>query len=145
MTGLELAEPVFGGDNRADSVMSGLNAYENVEHVLIHDGARPYIGEALSDRICNALSIHQAVIPALPVTDALWRVEGDHLEAPVSRENLVAAQTPQGFHFHAYKSICQGGDALDDAQLALQNGLDVAWVEGEKDNIKLTYPEDFQS
>lgn len=143
VAGLDLPAPVFGGETRADSVLNGMAAHDGFDHVLIHDGARPFVSEKTITNVIEALQDYQGAIPAMPVVDALWSVEGAQLRSPVSRENLVAAQTPQGFHFHAYKSVAEGGAVLDDAQAAIQAGLNVAWVLGEKSNKKLTLKEDF--
>ena len=70
---------VCGGATRAASVCAGLEALEGrgVSHVMIHDGARPLISAALIRRLIAAMTDCQAVAPALPVTDALWRSTGD--------------------------------------------------------------------
>ncbi len=141
--GLDLPPPVWGGENRADSVRNGLVNWQGFDHVLIHDGARPFVSKVVIDNVLAALETHGAVIPAVPVADALWSVEGENLVAGVPREALVAAQTPQGFDFEAYKEVAKGGGALDDAQSALNSGLDVIWVKGDIRNRKLTFQEDF--
>ncbi len=143
IAGFELPEPVLGGETRAISVANGLNANQNMDKVLIHDGARPYISNEVIDRVITSLETHDGAIPALPVTDALWDTKGEKLLRPVPRESLVAAQTPQGFNFEKYTSIIGNEDVRDDAQAAIEAGLDVVFVEGCQENRKLTYPEDF--
>ncbi len=61
------------------------------------------------------------------------------------RAGLYRAQTPQGFHFDAILAAHRAhpGDAADDVEVARAAGLDVAIVEGDEDNLKLTYPGDF--
>ncbi|MCR9267286.1 MAG: 2-C-methyl-D-erythritol 4-phosphate cytidylyltransferase, partial [Alphaproteobacteria bacterium] len=91
---------VVGGATRSDSVRAGLAALSDagVDAVMIHDAARPFLSHALIDRLADALATHSAVIPVMPVTDALMRLDasGEILEA-VDRETLGAAQTPQAF------------------------------------------------
>ncbi|HEY4123084.1 MAG TPA: 2-C-methyl-D-erythritol 4-phosphate cytidylyltransferase, partial [Rhizomicrobium sp.] len=102
-SGLNLLAPTIGGPNRQESVRLGLEALtaHAPEFVLIHDAARPLASPALIARVTDALkSGAQAVVPVLPVTDALKRMEGDGLAA-VSRDGLYRAQTPQGFRFDA--------------------------------------------
>lgn len=138
---------VAGGENRAQSVRNALEAVDErrLSRVLIHDGARPFASADLIRRVLTALDDAPAAAPALPVTDALWRGEDGRVVAPVSREGLFRAQTPQGFRFpqilQAHRA--HAGDAADDVEVALAAGLDVAIVRGEEDNIKLTWPEDF--
>ncbi len=141
--GLPLPPPIYGGETRACSVKNAMEAIESHDYVLIHDGARPFVSAKVIDSVIDALVTHDGAIPALPVTDALWATNGAQLVNPVPREELVSAQTPQGFHFAKYKAIIKDGNARDDAEAALQGKFDVIWVEGDKQNIKLTYPEDF--
>ncbi|MFY0637593.1 bifunctional 2-C-methyl-D-erythritol 4-phosphate cytidylyltransferase/2-C-methyl-D-erythritol 2,4-cyclodiphosphate synthase [Maricaulis maris] len=138
-----------GGATRTASVRAGLEAASQAgaDAVFIHDAARPFVSPALIDRLVDALERHPAVIPALPVSDALCRVgDGGVMDAPVSRDGLQAAQTPQAFHLapllDAYAQL--GATALpDDAAVVRAAGGEVALVAGEADNFKLTTPEDF--
>ncbi|PQO23933.1 bifunctional 2-C-methyl-D-erythritol 4-phosphate cytidylyltransferase/2-C-methyl-D-erythritol 2,4-cyclodiphosphate synthase [Rhodobacteraceae bacterium WD3A24] len=140
-------ERVAGGATRDASVRNALEALaaDPPRHVLIHDGARPLPGTALIGRVRAALEAGApAAIPALPVGDALWRGAGGRLEAPVARSGLWRAQTPQGFDFAAILAAHRAhpGGAADDAEVARAGGLDVSIVEGDEDNIKLTWPGD---
>ena len=138
---------VEGGATRDASVLAGLRALEglDVTRVLIHDGARPLVSRALIDRLIAALDHHDGAAPALAVSDALWRGEGGRVAGTVDRAGLYRAQTPQAFRFAPILAAHQahGGGALDDVQVARAAGLDVAIVEGEESNLKLTYPGDF--
>jgi 2-C-methyl-D-erythritol 4-phosphate cytidylyltransferase/2-C-methyl-D-erythritol 2,4-cyclodiphosphate synthase len=136
---------VEGGATRDASVLAGLAAVTGADAVLIHDGARPLVSGALIDRVLDALATHSGAAPALPVTDALWRGCEGRVVAPHPRDGLYRAQTPQGFHLDAIRSAhaIHGAGALDDVEVALAHGLDVAIVEGEEDNIKITHPGDF--
>jgi 2-C-methyl-D-erythritol 4-phosphate cytidylyltransferase/2-C-methyl-D-erythritol 2,4-cyclodiphosphate synthase len=138
---------VEGGATRDASVLAGLRALEGsgVEAVLIHDGARPLVSRALIDRLVAALETHQGAAPALPVTDALWRGAEGKVVGTVDRGGLFRAQTPQAFRFAPILSahLTHPGGALDDVEVARAAGLDVVIVEGEENNLKLTYPGDF--
>jgi 2-C-methyl-D-erythritol 4-phosphate cytidylyltransferase / 2-C-methyl-D-erythritol 2,4-cyclodiphosphate synthase len=138
---------VEGGVTRGASVLAGLRALEGtgVEAVLIHDGARPLVSRALIDRLVAALEGHEGAAPALPVTDALWRGAEGFVAGTVDRAGLWRAQTPQAFRFGPILAahLAHDGTAADDVEVARAVGLDVAIVEGEDTNIKLTYPGDF--
>lgn len=137
---------IAGGDSRAASVAAGLAALPpEASHVLIHDGARPLISRRLISRVISALQQAPAAAPALPVTDALWRVADQRVEAAHPREGLWRAQTPQGFELPAIRAAhaCFAGVPADDVEVARAAGLEVALVLGEDDNIKLTHPQDF--
>lgn len=144
---------VHGGATRTASVRAGLAALNEENSapgaVMIHDAARPFLSAALIDRLADALETHGAVIPALPVADALIRVDDDGLAGePVDRTGLFAAQTPQAF---AYTAICDAYAQLDDSAVLPDDaaviraaGGDVTTIAGETDNFKLTLPEDFR-
>ncbi len=138
---------VEGGATRDASVLAGLRALEGtgVEAVLIHDGARPLVSRALIERLVAALKVHEGAAPALAVTDALWRGAGGLVSGTVERAGLWRAQTPQAFRLASILSAHRAhpGGAADDVEVARAAGLDVAIVEGEESNLKLTYPGDF--
>lgn len=138
---------VCGGATRAASVCAGLEALEGrgVSHVMIHDGARPLISAALIRRLIAAMTDCQAVAPALPVTDALWRSTGDQVAASVPRDRLWRAQTPQCFRHDAILAAhrAYGAEAADDVEVARAAGIAVTILPGEERNLKLTWPGDF--
>lgn len=138
---------VHGGNSRAASVRNALEAASNggFKNVLIHDGARPLVSADLIARLIQKLGTYPAAAPALAVTDALWRGADGQVEAPTPRDNLWRAQTPQAFHFEAILAAHRAyqGDAADDVEVAMAHGLDVQIVEGEENNLKLTWAGDF--
>jgi len=116
-----------------------------VSSILIHDGARPLISQAVIARVIAALDQAEAAAPALAVTDALWRGAAGEVTATLPRDGLYRAQTPQGFRYDAILAAHRAyvGDAADDVAVARANGMQVAIVEGCADNLKLTFPGDF--
>jgi 2-C-methyl-D-erythritol 4-phosphate cytidylyltransferase/2-C-methyl-D-erythritol 2,4-cyclodiphosphate synthase len=138
---------VEGGATRCASVRAGLNALVGggVSRVLIHDGARPLVSSALIARVIAALTHGVAAAPALGVTDALWTGVQGRVSGTVDRSGLYRAQTPQGFHFDTILAAHREhpGGAADDVEVARAMGIDVAIVEGDEANIKLTFPGDF--
>lgn len=150
LDGLDLLPPVKGGAERQDSVRAGLEALANCatppDIVLIHDGARPYLPRPMMEALLTALEKYQAVIPALPVSDTLKKVENGVIKQTIPREGLWRAQTPQGFSFpllyklhHLYKE-----SLTDDAALFEKAGYEVAVTQGSEDNIKLTIADDLK-
>jgi 2-C-methyl-D-erythritol 4-phosphate cytidylyltransferase/2-C-methyl-D-erythritol 2,4-cyclodiphosphate synthase len=136
-----------GGATRDASVRAGLEALAplGITRVLIHDAARPCTPPTVIHAVIRALDTHPAAAPALPVTDALWRVAGNTVLGKQSRDGLYRAQTPQGFHFSAIRNAhaAHKGAAADDVEVARAAGLDVAVVTGHEDNLKITLPADF--
>lgn len=147
VSGLDLLDPVVGGAERQDSVRLGLESLEglNVNTVLIHDAARPFIDRLTIDGVLAALQDHPGAIPALGVADTLKRGQDGVVSATVPRVDLYRAQTPQGFRLkeildaHAKPGAA---DFTDDAQLFENLGLEVALTEGSEDNFKITTGED---
>lgn len=141
------AEIVEGGATRDQSVRNALEALagRGVTRVLIHDGARPLVSDPVIARVLSALETAPAAAPALAVTDALWKGVQDHVSGTQDRSGLYRAQTPQGFHFEAILAAhrAHAGTAADDVEVARAAGLDVVIVEGEENNLKLTFPGDF--
>ncbi|MBL4927471.1 2-C-methyl-D-erythritol 4-phosphate cytidylyltransferase [Fuscibacter oryzae] len=138
---------VEGGATRDASVLAGLRALQGmgVARVLIHDGARPLVSQAVIARVLAALDHHLAAAPAVAVSDALWTGENGLVTGTRDRTGLYRAQTPQGFRYDAILAahLAHKGGAADDVEVARAAGLDVAIVEGDEDNIKLTWPADF--
>lgn len=147
-----LLAPVFGGATRQQSVYAGLAALEShqPQKVLIHDGARPFCSSDLISQVCNGLNQHTAILPALPVSDTLKRVEHNIVSQTLDRSNLWGAQTPQGFLFsdiwsaHKKAKESEKDDFTDDASIAEWFGLDVHVINAETDNFKITTKDDFE-
>ena len=138
---------VEGGASRAASVRAALEALEGrgITRVLIHDGARALLTPGLVARLLAALDGAAGAAPALPVTDALWRGDGGRVTGTTDRGGLWRAQTPQAFRYDAILAAHRAhpGEAADDVEVARAAGLDVVIVEGEEENLKLTFPGDF--
>ena len=138
---------VDGGGTRDQSVRNALEALDgsDVNAVLIHDGARPFVSGDLIDRVVAALKDSAGAAPAISVTDALWTGVQGQVSGTQDRTGLYRAQTPQGFHFPAILHAHRGhpGGAADDVEVARAAGLQVAIVAGDEHNMKLTFPADF--
>ncbi len=147
--GLGLAPPIFGGPERQDSVRLGLEALaaDPPDLVLIHDGARPFVGAGVIDRVLDALEHADAAVPALPVCDTLKRSLDDGGSETVDRAKVWRAQTPQGFRFapilQAHRET-NGRSLTDDTTVAEVCGIAVAMVDGDERNLKITTPSDFE-
>ena len=146
-SGLALRAPVLGGATRQESVAHGLEALAAAAPrcVLIHDGARPLVSAGLIARVTGALEHADAVAPLLGVSDTLRRkTEAGYGIVP--REELLRAQTPQGFAFAAILDAHRrfaAESVTDDFALAQRAGMSLGEVAGEEINIKLTTAEDF--
>ena len=143
--GLPGATAVPGGASRSESVRAGLAAVPPTAGiVVVHDAARPLASPALFAAVVAAVRAGaDGAVPAVPGVDTLKRVDGDRVLGTVSRETLVAVQTPQAFRAGALRAAHSGGgEATDDAALVESAGGTVVVVTGEPDNLKVTTPDD---
>ena len=154
----KLCAVVAGGAERQDSTLNALRALAHITdspleqiRVLIHDAVRPAVSQSIIERVCTALHTHQAANLVVPVTDTLLEVNDNGTTAAMpSRARFRRVQTPQGFHAatlqHAYDVALTDPNfqATDDCGVVFRYlpEVEIALVEGEQRNIKLTYPED---
>jgi 2-C-methyl-D-erythritol 4-phosphate cytidylyltransferase len=139
---------VPGGDRRQDSVRLGLEAIgSQCRLVAIHDGARPLITAELIDRTVMQAARHGAAALAVRPSDTVRRGEGESFQVTLDRDKLWLMQTPQVFSceliLSAHRQAAeQGLDGTDDVALVEAMGHPVRVVEGRRENIKVTTPED---
>lgn len=149
--GLTLMALVDGGATRSASVRAGL-AIARDEVVAVHDAARPLVSAALVDHTVRMLDRGAggrpwaAVAPALPVVDTLKLVEPSQRQVlqTLDRRGLWAVQTPQVFRRELLAQVHArvGAEASDDLALVELAGGRVHLVEGERRNLKITFPQD---
>jgi 2-C-methyl-D-erythritol 4-phosphate cytidylyltransferase len=144
----KIARVTAGGPTRQESVRLGLETLDpECASVLIHDAARPCVGAGLIGRVIDALASQGAVVPVLPAVDTLVRESNGAVDAILDRVHISGVQTPQGFHaaliLRAHRSAkAKGYTSSDDGSLVFALGEGVGTIEGERTNIKITYPED---
>jgi 2-C-methyl-D-erythritol 4-phosphate cytidylyltransferase len=139
-----------GGRERTESVANGLEDMpDEVNVVLIHDAARPFVNNATIDRVIAEARCGRGAVAALPVVDTLKEVdESGRIIRTVDRTTLWRAQTPQGFprdlieQAHA-RARAEHVNATDDAALFERLGLPVVVVRGSERAMKITDEEDF--
>ena len=136
---------VEGGARRQDSVLNAVRGLGDVDIVLIHDGARPFVDQWIIDRAVAAASDWGAAVAAVPVKDTIKVVDSDLtvVDTP-SRDGLWAAQTPQAFRLElllrAHSEVSR--DVTDDAAMVEAIGQPVKLFMGSYLNFKVTTPED---
>ncbi len=148
LSGLNGWVVAHGGENRSDSVRSGLAALPigGPGAVLIHDAARPFVEPGHVQSLLEALATADGAVPALAVADSLKTLGEGGLVA-ASREGLFQVQTPQAFDrktlLAAYDALPPDAAMTDDAGVMERFGGRVVAVAGDIRLFKLTYPEDF--
>lgn len=150
---VEIGKPhvfVAGGSTRQESVAAGLSnlplAYETI---VVHDGARPIVTSDLFSDAVDRLRSSEAdgLVVGFPSVDTIKRVDGGEVVETPDRAQLWAVQTPQVFRSeslrHAHERATVGGfHGTDDASLVEHAGGTVVVLEGPRDNLKVTMPED---
>jgi len=157
---------VPGGLTRRASVYNALLRLEpyRPSHVLIHDGARPWIKPGLIETVIDAAIKYEAVIPSLPLYETPKELF-KRVETPASAEepafirhhlrraDLCVAQTPQGFKFPeilkahekaAEREEKENVEYTDDAEVWGEFIGQVAVIPGDPENRKITFPEDIK-
>lgn len=137
---------VTGGETRQASLQSALAKLpESTDTVMVHDAARPLLGEALIDKLLGALDdTCDGVIPAIAMEDTIKRVSDDLLvEEEVDRQGIWRVQTPQVFRRAVLedslvKALAAGLESTDCSQMLISAGYRVRVVEGDPLNFKVT-------
>lgn len=144
---------VPGGAERMDSVLAGLRALRaggaaDNDWVLVHDVARPLLRPADVRHLLAALADEPiGGILANPVRDTMKRGSADGIEATVARDNLWHALTPQMFRLGALAQALEAAQTdaavvTDEASAMERLGHRPRLIEGARDNIKITFPDD---
>lgn len=140
------------GSTRQESAFSGLELVpEEFEYVVMHDGARPLISADLITHTIATLKGNidaDGAVVAHPAIDTLKVVENGVIVGTPDRSVFWNAQTPQVFRAGIYRrahasALSDGFVGTDDSSLIERLGGRVLVVEGKRDNIKLTVPEDY--
>ncbi|MEG0217297.1 MAG: 2-C-methyl-D-erythritol 4-phosphate cytidylyltransferase [Raoultibacter sp.] len=140
------------GAIRQESAFSGLEYVpDEFEYVVLHDGARPLISPDLIAHAINILKGNidcDGAVVAHQAVDTLKVVENGVIVGTPDRTVFWNAQTPQVFRAGIYRrahasALSDGFVGTDDSSLIERLGGRVLVVEGKRDNIKLTVPEDY--
>ena len=141
------------GPTRQESAFSGLEYVpENYDFVVMHDGARPLITPQLVEHtiaiVKGNIDCDGAVV-AHPAIDTLKVVENGVIAGTPDRNVFWNAQTPQVFRSGILRrahaaALSDGFVGTDDSSLIERLGGRILVVEGPRDNVKLTVPEDYQ-
>ncbi len=145
----KLKKTVSGGKTRAESVFNGLKAINNAaEIVAVHDGARPFVTcEEITATIEKAKETGAACLVG-KFTDTIKEIGDGKITATIKRTKLRRALTPQIFRVEILQKAFTNADlnesATDECFLVEKLGCEIAIVEGNAKNIKITTREDWK-
>jgi len=133
-----------GGATRFESVRNGLQLVNQKGLIAIHDGVRPLVSHDTITRCFTEAARSGNAVPVISPADSL-RLITDQGNIPVNRHHLRLIQTPQVFDTELIKKAYlqeYSPEFTDDATLLERTGESIRLVEGNRENIKITNPED---
>ena len=150
---LKNTQLIIGGKNRQQSTYNALkylNNKTNISKVLIHDAARPNYSLKLFGLIIKNMKNARAVVPKIGIQDAIKQIIDSSKEEYIlskKRNNLFLTQTPQAFKLkEIFKLHKTNAAKYKDDDISLYMDLNkVKFIEGEKNNFKITDQSDFQN
>lgn len=137
-----------GGETRKDSSSIAISSIIDTEaNVIIHDCARPFLSQRIINDCIHALEKYEAIDVAIPSADTIIKVKDNFIEEIPNRSSLMRGQTPQCFKLSLIKKAHElskkDNNFTDDCGLIVKYNLSPVYVvEGEVENIKITYPSD---
>lgn len=133
-----------GGATRFESVKNGLKLITESGIVFIHDGVRPLVSEQTLKNCLDTSTEKGNALPVVPVSESVRFVDGDSNKA-LDRTKYFLVQTPQTFRTDEIKKAYQQPYTIlfsDDASVLENTGAKIYTVPGNRENIKITFPED---
>jgi 2-C-methyl-D-erythritol 4-phosphate cytidylyltransferase len=131
-----------GGETRFLTVKNALSYINDERVVAIHDAVRPFVSQQTIDQgFRDALTFGNA-IPVIPVNESIRWSEG-RKNQQIDRNHLRIVQTPQVFEASLIKRAYQRVTReifTDDASVVEAMGETIHLFEGNRENIKITYP-----
>ena len=135
---------VIGGSTRFHSVKNGLKKINDEGIVFIHDGVRPLVSVKTIEN-CYKIAVKTGnALPVISPSESVRRAVNDKNKA-VDRTKYFLVQTPQTFRVSLIKKAFErdyNEKFTDDASVLENYGKEIHLVEGNRENIKITYPED---
>lgn len=137
---------VAGGSSRFESVRNALQSVTEKSVVAIHDGVRPLVKASVVTQCMQMAKEKNAAIPVIAVEESL-RQKTKSGSMVVNRDDYLIVQTPQCFTSEVIVKAYQqkySPSFTDDASVVEAMGLEIHLIPGNKENIKITTPEDLK-
>lgn len=137
---------IRGGEQRFHSVRNGLMAIKGDGIIAIHDAVRPLVSQKLIATAYEKAQEEGNAVCCIKPSDSVRRLKSDQSKV-VNRDELVLVQTPQTFEISQLRKAYQQhyrAKFTDDASVVEKAGFKINLIEGERNNLKITYPEDLE-
>lgn len=145
---IKVTKLINGGETRKESSFIGISSIDETDaNVIIHDCARPFLNKRIISDCIEALKTYSAVDVAIPSADTIIKVKEGIIKNIPERNTLMRGQTPQCFKLSVIKKAHElsknDNNFTDDCGLVIKHNLcSVYVVNGDTENIKITYPSD---
>lgn len=143
---------IKGSTSREESMYEGIKYINSIstsidDIVLIHDGDRPLVSKQIIKNNIDECLKTKACVTAIKVTNSLVKVNDNKIVSSINREEIYSCQTPQTFNLSILNraidtTINNLSEFTDEAGLLASIGMNPSIVEGNPNNIKITYPSD---
>lgn len=137
---------IKGGEQRFHSVRNGLMAIKAEGIVAVHDAVRPLLSQKLIAKTYETAEELGNAIACIKPSDSVRKVKGQESKI-VNRDEILLIQTPQTFEIGQLRTAYRQPyktKFTDDASVVEKAGFKINLVEGERNNLKITYPEDLE-
>lgn len=137
---------ISGGTERFYSVQNAIKEIKGESVVAVHDAVRPLTSIQLIDESYKIATEKGNAIAAITATDSIRQVT-EQTNTILNREEIRLIQTPQTFNYNQLKKAYQQNfrnSFTDDASVIEYAGYPINLIEGERHNIKITYPIDLE-
>lgn len=141
---------VIGGSDRQDSVKNAIqNSNPNIDLVVIHDAARPFITTTLIEKCISACETSDGAIIAMQPHDTIKFSKDNIVEKTIDRSNIWMAQTPQAFNKRKILEAYSSSDfddliVTDESSLMEKLGYKIMIIPGTGKNFKITTFDDWE-
>ena len=137
---------VAGGTERFYSVKNAILSIEEEGFVAIHDAVRPLVSTELIDNCFKQAKLYGNVIAAVQSSDSIRMLKNNKTSA-LKRDEIYLVQTPQTFKLEILRKAYEQEferHFTDDASVVESTGQNINIMDGERNNIKITYPIDLE-
>lgn len=137
---------ITGGEQRFHSVRNGLMAIKGDGIIAIHDAVRPLVSQKLIASAYEKASEDGNAVCCIKPSDSVRRLKENQSKV-INRDELVLVQTPQTFEVNQLRKAYQQHyrtKFTDDASVVEKAGFKINLIEGERNNLKITFPEDLE-
>jgi len=143
---------VVGGEERQDSVYTGLISIKNAKNddiVVVHNGSNPLAKQNEIIACLNVAKQYGAAAVGFPLKDTIKRIKNGIVENTIDRTDIYQIQTPQAVKYRLFVEAFKNAKKknlkfTDDVALVEALGKKVKIVPCSYENIKITTEDDLR-